>query len=356
MSKRVSSIPVTRTEAEQTTPGMRWDRERLELLDQRLLPGEIRYFACATAGEIAEAIRGMAVRGAPAIGIAAAYGLALAARAHAGLAAEARRMAILHDRERLAASRPTAVNLVWALARFGPLIEGGANTAEFAALAETIHAEDLAANRRMAELGAGMIGPGARILTHCNTGPLATGGVGTAFGVIAAAWRAGRIARVVFTETRPWLQGARLTAWELAQAGVPATLMVDSAAAGLAARGEIDWLIVGADRIAANGDVANKIGTAALAALTRRGGGRVMVVAPFSTVDLALASGCELPIENRDGAEVWRATGAQTIPAGIRVENPVFDVTPAADVDLIITECGIFEPTRRRTPEATGFS
>lgn len=339
---------------EGAAPGMRWDRERLELLDQRLLPGETRYLACANAGEVAAAIGNMAVRGAPAIGIAAAYGLALAARAHTGLPALEWKKAMLRARGRLAGSRPTAVNLAWALARFDPLIERGADSEEFAQTAETIHAEDLTVNRGLAELGSAAIERGSRILTHCNTGPLATGGVGTAFGVIVAAWRAGRVGRVVFTETRPWLQGARLTAWEFAQAGVPATLMVDAAAAGLAARGGIDWLIVGADRIAANGDVVNKVGTAALAALTRRGGGRVMVVAPFATVDLSLASGEKLPIENREGAEVWHATGAPTVPAGINIENPVFDVTRASDLDLLVTERGLVSPAAGERPDSLG--
>lgn len=333
---------------------MRWDRERLELLDQRLLPGEIRYLACASAGEVAEAIRKMVVRGAPAIGIAAAYGLALAARTHASLSSEARKQALLDDRFRLAGSRPTAVNLAWALARFDSLVERGADFAEFAGTAEAIHAEDIAVNRRMVQLGSRIIEPGSRILTHCNTGSLATGGVGTALGVIVAAWRVGHIERVFFTETRPWLQGARLTAWELAQAEVPATLMTDAAAASLASRAGVDWLIVGADHIAANGDVANKIGTAALATLVRGNGGRVMVVAPFATIDFALECGDEFPIENRDGSEIWRATGVEAVPKGINIENPIFDVTSAADVDLLVTERGLVSPAKGERPADLG--
>lgn len=334
------------------SPAIRWDRHRLELLDQRRLPEETRYVACTSAAEVARAIRDMVVRGAPAIGIAAAYGLALSARRHAELPAEMRSAAVAADMEALAQARPTAVNLGWALARLRPLAERGAPFRELAAAAEALHAEDVAANRVMARLGADRIGPKARVLTHCNTGPLATGGVGTALGVIAAAWRAGRIARVYFTETRPWLQGARLTAWELAEAGIPGTLLVDAAAASAAAQGRIDWLIVGADRVAANGDVVNKIGTAALAALTRSGGGRVMAVAPFATVDLELTRGADVPIEQRPGEEVWRTTGSGSIPDGITIDNPVFDVTPAATVDLLVTERGVVEPIKGETPVA----
>lgn len=338
----INSDPVPRS------PAILWDGERLHLLDQRYLPGEMRRIDCASASEVAAAIRTMVVRGAPAIGIAAAYGVALAVRAHAELPEDQRRAALSADLGMLAKARPTAVNLVWALERLRPLVDRGAGFDEVAAAAEAIHAEDITVNRALARLGSERLGEGARILTHCNTGPLATGGVGTALGVIVAAWRMRRVASVHFTETRPWMQGARLTAWELSQAGVPATLMTESAAAGLAFTGQVDWLIVGADRVAANGDVVNKIGTAPLAALTRRGGGRVMVVAPFSTVDLELASGRDVVIEQRAGVELW----SEGVPEGIVIANPAFDVTPAAEVDLLVTERGVTAPAEGGRPGA----
>ncbi|MGH8127779.1 MAG: S-methyl-5-thioribose-1-phosphate isomerase [Gammaproteobacteria bacterium] len=335
-----------------------WNGDRLSLLDQRVLPAHNRYVECARAGEVAVAIRDMVVRGAPAIGIAAAYGVALAVREHEALPTAERAAALDAELNRLAAARPTAVNLGWALARLRPLLDRGAGFEDVAAAAEALHDEDVATNRALARLGASQLGPASRVLTHCNTGPLATGGVGTALGVIVSAWRAGKLREVRFTETRPWLQGARLTAWELATAEVPATLMTESAAGGLAARGEIDWLIVGADRIAANGDVVNKVGTAPLAELTHLGGGRLMVVAPFSTVDLALARGSEVTIEQRAGEEVWRATQAAEVPAGIAIANPAFDVTPAQRVDCLVTERGLISPSKGEFPgrlEAPGM-
>lgn len=330
------------------SPAIQWDRERLRLLDQRLLPTETRYVDCVTANEVADAIRRMIVRGAPAIGIAAAYGVALAVRLHGR-----RSDALKIDFETLANARPTAVNLGWALERLRPLVEQGADFESVAAAAEAIHAEDIETNRTLARLGSERLEPGSCVLTHCNTGPLATGGVGTALGVIVAAWQAQRVASVHFTETRPWMQGARLTAWELSQAGVPATLLTESAAGGQALYGAFDWLIVGADRVAANGDVVNKVGTAPLAALTREGGGRVMVVAPFSTVDLSLAGGGEVPIEQRSGEELWRAADAGEVPGGIEIANPAFDVTPASLVDFLVTEQGVISPARGARPGAS---
>jgi len=330
------------------SPAIQWDRGRLRLLDQRLLPAETRYIECVTANEVAEAIRSMVVRGAPAIGIAAAYGVALAVRMH-GRQSDALKI----DLETLANARPTAVNLVWALNRLRPLVEEGADFESVAAAAEAIHAEDVETNRTLAQLGSERLKAGARVLTHCNTGPLATGGVGTALGVIVAAWRQGKIASVHFSETRPWMQGARLTAWELSQAGVPGVLVTESAAGGLALSGAVDWLIVGADRVAANGDVVNKVGTAPLAALTRAGGGRVMVVAPFSTVDPELASGSEVPIERRSGDELWRAANAGELPEGIAIDNPAFDVTPASQVDFLVTEQGVISPAGGELPAAS---
>jgi len=332
------------------SPAIRWDGERLRLLDQRHLPGRMDYVECRSAAGVAAAIRDMVVRGAPAIGIVAAYGAALAVRERAALPEPARRQALAADLEALAAARPTAVNLAWALARVRPLIERSAGFDEVAAAAEALHEEDVATNRALARLGAAQLGPASRVLTHCNTGPLATGGVGTALGVIVSAWRAGKLREVRFTETRPWMQGARLTAWELAEAGVPGILMTESAAGGLAAGGGIDWLVVGADRIAANGDVVNKVGTAPLAALTRLGGGRVMVVAPLSTVDLDLVRGEDVEIEERGGEEVWSATQAAGVPEGIAVANPAFDVTPAQWVDCLVTERGLIAPSEGERP------
>lgn len=328
------------------SPGIRWDRRCLRLLDQRYLPRELKYVECSTAVQVASAIRDMVIRGAPAIGIAAAYAVALGVRQHAELPTELRLRALARDLDTLRKARPTAVNLAWALDRLQPLAESGKPFPELAAAAERIHYMDVVANQQMAQLGSELIGAESRLLTHCNTGPLATGGIGTAFGVVTAAWRQKKVAEVRFTETRPWAQGARLTAWEFSREDVPAILMTDLAAAGLTLSGGVDWLIVGADRIAANGDVINKIGTAPLAALTAQSGGRVMVVAPWSTVDLSLATGEEVAIEVRDGEELWRPLGIDVAPDGIKVSNPVFDVTPAKFVDVIVTQRGINYPSR----------
>jgi len=310
----------------------------LQVLDQRLLPGEEHYLECRSAAEVAAAIHGMAVRGAPAIGIAAAYGVALDALAGRNYdAAEAV----------LAQSRPTAVNLRWALERLRGLRADGANAAALLAEALRIHDEDLAQNLRMAEYGAALIAPGSRVLTHCNTGALATGGHGTALGVIRTAWAQGRIEGVYNTETRPWLQGARLTAWELRREGIPAKLLADGAAAHLMSRERIDWVIVGADRIAANGDTANKIGTYSLAVLAAHHRVPFYIAAPFSTIDPALASGAEIPIEERDASEVRRVGAQPTAPAESPVFNPAFDVTPAGLIAAIITERGVFRPPYR---------
>ena len=310
---------------------MRWSDGTLHLLDQRALPHEVHWVRCATAADVADSIRALVVRGAPAIGIAAAYGAVMARREggfEAGVA-------------QLRASRPTAVNLMWALDRMAALAREGAGADRLLAEARAIEAEDLAANRAMAVAGAPLIEPGSGVLTHCNTGALATAGVGTALGVIRAGVATGRIARVYAGETRPWLQGARLTAWELQQDGIGVTLIADSAAAALMASGAVQWVILGADRIAANGDVANKIGTYALAIAARHHGVRLMVVAPSSTVDLATPSGAGIPIELRDPAEVLGCAGRRVAAEGIEAWNPVFDVTPAGLVDVLVTERGV---------------
>ncbi|HET7675467.1 MAG TPA: S-methyl-5-thioribose-1-phosphate isomerase, partial [Gammaproteobacteria bacterium] len=283
---------------------MRWAGDRLDLLDQRRLPAEAVYLPLRTAAEVAAAIHDMAVRGAPAIGIAAAYGVALSAQCHKGDTA-----GVLADADLLEAARPTAVNLHWALARMRKLLAAGERTDPERVLAEAqaIHREDVEQNLAMGRLGAELIAPHATVMTHCNTGALATGGHGTALGVIRTAFAAGKIDAVFATETRPWLQGSRLTAWELARDHIPATLIADSAAALVMGRRKVDWVVVGADRIAANGDTANKIGTYSLAVLARQHGARFMVVAPTSTIDRQASSGAEIPIEERDPGELWRA-------------------------------------------------
>ncbi len=325
-----------------------WRGDHLHLLDQRRLPDHVEYLRCVSAGQVAEAIHDLAVRGAPAIGIAGAWGLVLAAqqlqgqgRTEVGELDAAIAM--------LASARPTAVNLVWALQRMRAAAEiaGGIDASGLADEAARIADEDLAANRHMGRLGAALIAPGAGVLTHCNTGSLATAGFGTALGVIRAAWAQQRLAAVYATETRPWLQGARLTAWELQQDDIPATLIVDGAGAHLMSTGRVQWLIVGADRIAANGDTANKIGTSQLAIAARHHGVQVMVVAPSSTVDMAMASGGDIEIELRDDAEVVQLAGQRTASVGVRAWNPVFDVTPANLIDAIVTERGVVtEPAR----------
>lgn len=316
---------------------LRWTAHGLQVLDQRRLPGSESWLLCSDSAAVAGAIRDMVVRGAPAIGVAAAYGAVLACREAGGDAAR------LEGRLRvLGGARPTAVNLAWAVDRMRQPCLDGPQAAEAAALA--IHAEDLAANRRMAETGAALLPAGARVLTHCNTGSLATSGHGTALGVIRTAFRQGRLAAVYAGETRPWLQGARLTAWELQREGIPFRMLVDSAAAALMAGPGIDWVIVGADRIAANGDVANKVGTCTLAVLARHFGVRFMVVAPTSTVDPTLASGAAMTIEHRHESEILSLGGQRLAPEGVRAWNPVFDITPAELIDVIVTEEGVATP------------
>ena len=285
---------------------IRWTGSALELLDQRKLPFVVEYLSCTTSDEVAAAIHDLAVRGAPAIGIAAAWGVVLAARevmaATPAEAADKLEPAL----QRLNAARPTAVNLAWALARMRAALKTAGSdwrgVLELEALA--IAEEDLAANRHMGELGAALIGEGSGVLTHCNTGSLATAGFGTALGVIRAGVAQGRIGKVYAGETRPWQQGARLTAWELLQDGIPATLIADSAASHLMKTGAVQWVIVGADRICANGDTANKIGTYQLAIAARHHGAKFMVVAPSSTVDMATPNGDAIHIEERDPREL----------------------------------------------------
>jgi methylthioribose-1-phosphate isomerase len=295
---------------------IRWKGDRLELLDQRALPDRAEYVTCRSVAEVAQAIRDMVVRGAPAIGCAAAFGIVLGKGSKDAY-------------ERLAKSRPTAVNLFWALERMRK-----AKNLEAEAIA--IYEEDIAANRAMGRLGAALIPQRARIMTHCNTGALATAGFGTALGVIRSA--KDKHISVIANETRPYLQGARLTAWELVQEGIPCTLITDSMAGHLISRREVDVIVVGADRIAANGDVANKIGTYPLAVLAKRHGVPFYVVAPLSTFDLDIPDGSRIPIEERPADEVTGYRGTRWAPQGVAVRNPAFDVTPAELVTGIICE------------------
>jgi len=301
----------------------------VRMLDQTLLPAEVRYIETAAWRDVEVAIRRLAVRGAPLIGIAAAYALALAARAGDDVAAAARA---------LAATRPTAVNLHWALDRMlAAAGRGGGLEAE----ARRIHQEQIEADLRMGEAGAAFIADGDTLLTHCNTGALATGGIGTALGAVTTAHRQGKRLRVFVDETRPLLQGARLTAWELAREGIAHDIIVDAAAAGMIARGRIRSVFVGADRIAANGDVANKVGTYALALAAQAHAVPFYVVAPVSTIDPATRSGSDIDIEERSGEEVLSLASNRVAPESSSALNPAFDVTPAALLTAIVTEQGV---------------
>jgi methylthioribose-1-phosphate isomerase len=317
----------------------------LRLLDQRRLPFEETYLDCRTAQDVAAAIRDLAVRGAPAIGIAAAWGVVLEAQrlqaAGQGVDAIALKPMIDH----LNAARPTAVNLAWALARMRAALLRAPDDAVAAlvAQAQAIQDEDLAANKRMGELGAALFAAGSGVLTHCNTGSLATAGFGTALGVIRAGYANGKIAQVYAGETRPWQQGARLTMWELMRDAIPAKLVADSAAAHLMKTGAVKWVVVGADRIAANGDTANKIGTYQLAISARHHGVKFMVVAPSSTVDMDTPDGAHIEIELRNPAELFGIGGQRTVVEGADAWNPVFDVTPAQLIDALVTERGVIE-------------
>jgi methylthioribose-1-phosphate isomerase len=323
--------------------------DALELLDQRLLPAQERYLRLHSGEEVARAIEQMAVRGAPAIGVAAAAGVAVElARAPDPQLAQALEQVI----DRLGRTRPTAVNLRWALERMGDALRAALARGEAPArvrarareLAQQLIDEDVATCRAIGDAGAPLVAAGSSVLTHCNAGALATAGYGTALGVIRSAARDGRIRRVLSCETRPFLQGARLTAWELAREGIPVALITDSMAGALMARGEVDLVVVGADRIAANGDVANKIGTYTLAVLAQAHGIPFYVAAPLSTVDLRTARGADIPIEQRSAEEVVTLAGQRIAPAGVAALHPAFDVTPARYVCALITEKGILRP------------
>lgn len=329
---------------------VRWTGEALGLLDQTRLPREEVTRECRRWEEVAEAIRTLVVRGAPAIGVAAAFGIVLAARQSRARSFDE----LLGDLETaikgLAATRPTAANLFWALERMrraAGAARGGAVSevrARLEAEAQAILDEDVAANRAMGDHGAALVPPDARVLTHCNAGALATAGYGTALGVIRSAHAQGKVRLVWVDETRPVMQGSRLTAWECVRDGIPHRVVADVVAASLMERREVDLVITGADRIAANGDTANKIGTYALAVLARHHGVPFYVAAPFSTIDPALASGKQIPIEERDAEEVRRVGAEPTAPDASPVYNPAFDVTPAELISAIVTERGVFTP------------
>ncbi len=324
---------------------LQWTGDTLKVLDQRQLPDKIVYDEYNDAAGVAEAIASMRVRGAPAIGIAAAYGVVLSAYQHYAKDKIHWQQFVLQDIEILAQSRPTAVNLFWALNRMKSILieKPGDVLANIVACAENIHTEDIAANYKMGEIGADLLTGSKGILTHCNTGALATGGYGTALGVIRSVFARNPV-KIFAGETRPWLQGQRLTVWELAQDNIPVTLIADSAAAWLMKSGAIDWIVVGADRIALNGDVANKIGTYSLSVLAKQHGVKVMVVAPTSTIDANLLSGDGIEIEERKASELLPSCYQEN--PSVTAWNPVFDVTPADLISAIVTEHGaIVNPT-----------
>jgi len=320
-----------------------WDNGALKLLDQRRLPQISEYIVCKDVGSVADAIKTMVVRGAPAIGVTAAYGVVLAAQACYRNSPASWRQDIESDLDRLAHARPTAINLCWAITRMQRLFQDITGDPYPVLLEEArkIHEEDISANKTMGELGKSLIEERCAVMTHCNTGSLATAGYGTALGVIRSAFAADRITRVYADETRPWLQGSRLTAWELIQDNIPVTLIAEGAGAHLMKQGDVKWVIVGADRIAANGDVANKIGTYNAAVLARYHSVKFMVVAPTSTIDLNTPDGNAIPIELRSEEELLKLSGQSIAAAGAHAWNPVFDVTPAELIDAIVTEKGI---------------
>lgn len=318
----------------------------LWIIDQRRLPVEESYIECRSEGEVAEAIRNMAVRGAPAIGIAAAYGMALAAARSAHLGSEAQITALDEAAAILSESRPTAVNLFWAIRRMREAAKtsesaGEELAAELLELAYEMRCDDIATCRMIGDHGAALLSPETSLLTHCNAGALATAGYGTAAGVIRSGFREGKVSQVFVDETRPFLQGARLTAWELGRDGIPVVLITDNMAAYCMSLGKIDAVVVGADRVAANGDLANKVGTYGLAVLAREHTIPFYVAAPMSTIDMDTPNGDGIPIEERPPEEVRRIGDTVIAPEEVEVFNPAFDVTPANLVDALITERGV---------------
>lgn len=327
---------------------IRWQGNSLALLDQTRLPVEEVWNTYTDYRKVADAIRRLVVRGAPAIGVAAAYALCLAAMEYKGQNPEEFQKSMAAASAELAASRPTAVNLFWALDRMGLALGAAGCGAEALPIlireAEAIHREDVAMNRAIGAAGAAIVPHGARILTHCNAGAIATGGYGTALGVVRSAFTQGKVEMVYCDETRPLLQGARLTAWELVKDGIPATLITDNMAASLMAQGKIDLVLLGCDRMAANGDFANKIGTYGVAVLAHYHGIPFYSVLPSSTIDLSIPDGSHIPIEQREASEVTHFAGVRTAPEGVGVYNPAFAVTPHRLLTGIITEKGVIHP------------
>lgn len=326
---------------------LRWFNNRLEMIDQRILPAAFEYLSYYSAASVAEGIRSMVVRGAPAIGVAAAYGVALEALRLQDKSAAEFKAGMEAGYTVLAQSRPTAVNLFWALQRMRKVWEGVATqlpqqiAQRLLAEAHEILAEDIRINKAMGAHGAALLKDGARVLTHCNAGALATAGWGTALGVFRSAVEAGKKISVIADETRPFLQGARLTAWEMVQENIPVTLITDNMAGYMMAQGEVDAVVVGTDRVAANGDVANKIGTYMVAVLARRHNIPFYVACPLSTIDLNIASGKDIPIEERSADEVKGFRDTHWAAEGVQIRNPSFDVTPAELVGGLITERGV---------------
>ena len=335
---------------------IRWQGNSLALLDQTRLPVEEVWNTYTDYRKVADAIRRLVVRGAPAIGVAAAYALCLAAMEYKGQNPEEFQKSMAAASAELAASRPTAVNLFWALDRMGLALGAAGCGAEALPIlireAEAIHREDVAMNRAIGAAGAAIVPHGARILTHCNAGAIATGGYGTALGVVRSAFTQGKVEMVYCDETRPLLQGARLTAWELVKDGIPATLITDGMAASLMAQGKIDLVFLGCDRMAANGDFANKIGTYSVAVLAQYHGIPFYTVLPSSTIDLTIPDGKHIVIEERSPEEVTHFAGVQTAPEGVGAYNPAFDVTPHQLLTGIVTEKGVIHPPFREKLEA----
>jgi methylthioribose-1-phosphate isomerase len=333
-------------------PTIDWQGDSVVMIDQRKLPSAEVYVTCKTASEVAKAIRTMVIRGAPAIGVAAAMGIALAMRKSKATGTKQFTTEFQKTCDLMASTRPTAVNLFWAIDRmkraFAEAAQAGGSVTEIAqrleAEARRIHDEDIASCRSMGAHGATLVPAAANILTHCNAGALATAGYGTALGVIRAAVAQGKKIAVLADETRPFLQGARLTAWELVKDGIDTTVITDNMAAAIMRQGQVDLVVVGADRIAANGDVANKVGTYALAVLAKEHGIPFYVAAPISTIDLNTPDGSRIPIEERHEREVTHIGSARLTPVGTRVRNPAFDVTPARYVTAIVTDRGIARP------------
>lgn len=337
----------------QSVETLRWRDGRLEMIDQRVLPARFEYLPYSSASEVAEGIRSMVVRGAPAIGCAAAYGVALESLALRQASREAFVAGMEKGFDVLAASRPTAVNLFWALKRMREVWEANKQGTvdeivdRLLAEAHEVSAEDVRINRAMGAYGAALLPDGARVLTHCNAGALATAGHGTALGIFRSAVEAGKRISVIADETRPFLQGARLTAWEMVQEKIPVTLITDNMAGHLMSRGEVDAVVVGTDRVAANGDVANKIGTYMVAVLAQRHGIPFYVACPLSTIDLAIPDGAAIPIEERSADEVTGFRECQWAAEGVQIRNPAFDVTPAELVTALITEKGVVTQPNR---------